>query len=159
MIKINISFSKKVPGEEQFSSLSFHGSLEKELSDGLDANQIQQAFHNSYELLEKTIEQEIQNYKGNSQRAVTQTPSAPAKSFASAPSQSTSVPSASPAPNSNVASQKQVTFLNRLGAENGLSQQQIDAWAKESFGVANIWQLTRKDASSLIDQLQKKKAS
>ena len=158
MIKINISFSKKVPGEEQFSSLSFHGSLEKELSDGLDANQIQQAFHNSYELLEKTIEQEIDNYKGNSQRTV-QALSTPAKPLTPAAPQSAPVPSVSPAQNSNVASQKQITFLNRLGAENGLSQQQIDAWAKESFGVANIWQLTRKDASSLIEQLQKQKAS
>ena len=158
MIKINISFSKKVPGEEQFSSLSFHGSLEKELSDGLDANQIQQAFHNSYELLEKTIEQEIENYKGSAQRAV-KVPSTPGKTFSPAAPQTVAAPSVSPAQNSNVASQKQITFLNRLGAENGLSQQQIDQWAKDTFGVANIWQLTRKDASSLIEQLQKQKAS
>ena len=155
MLKINISFSKKVPGEEQYSSLSFHGSMEKELSDGLSAEQIQQTFHNSYQLLESTVEQEIQNYKGKQTNPVQS--AKPAYSAPAKPYQAPQTPA--PQANQQQASQKQITFLNRLGAERGLSQQQVDAMALNSFGANSIWQLTKKQASQLIEQLQNQRAA
>ena len=155
MLKINVSFSKKIPGEEQYSSLSFHGSMEKELSDGLNAEQIQQAFHNSYQLLEATVEQEIQNYKGKQTHPVL--PAKPAYAIPAKPYQAPQ--SSAPQANQQQASQKQITFLNRLGAERGLSQQQVDAMALNSFGANSIWQLTKKQASQLIEQLQNQRVA
>ena len=155
MLKINVSFSKKIPGEEQYSSLSFHGSMEKELSDGLNAEQIQQAFHNSYQLLEATVEQEIQNYKGKQTNPVQS--AKPAYAIPAKPYQAPQ--SSAPQANQQQASQKQITFLNRLGAERGLSQQQVDAMALNSFGANSIWQLTKKQASQLIEQLQNQRVA
>lgn len=159
MIKINISFSKKVPGAEQYSSLSFHGSMEKELSDGLSPEQIKQVFNEGYKLLESTVETEIQNYKQTQNQA--QKVSVQQASY-QAPAQNYAAPVQSPTATQNdpsKASQKQITFLNRLGADRNLSQQQIDAMAMAQFGAQTIWQLTKKQASDLIEQLQKQRAA
>ena len=146
MLKINVSFSKKIPGEEQYSSLNFHGSLERELSDGLSSADIQRIFHENYQLLEQTVEQEIQTYSK---------PAQPQQSFP--PQQS---PQAMPAsPSSNQASPKQIQFLNRLGAERGLSQSQVDALALNNYNVDSIWKLNKKQASQLIDQMQNQRAA
>ena len=40
MLKLNASYSKKVPAEEEYSSQSFHASVEVELPDGLTQDQL-----------------------------------------------------------------------------------------------------------------------
>jgi hypothetical protein len=70
MIKISVSFNKKIPGEEQYSSLCFHTAMERELSDGLSGEAIQSEIHRSYQLLEQTVEAEITSYKQRPQLAV-----------------------------------------------------------------------------------------
>ena len=146
MLKINVSFSKKVPGEEQYSSLNFHGSLERELSDGLTSSDIQRIFHDNYQLLEQTVEQEIRQY--------TSTASIPVPAQQAYPSSAPTTTS-----NKQKASPKQIQFLNRLGAERGLGQAQVDALALNSFGLDSIWKLDKKQASQLIDQLQNQRAA
>ena len=146
MLKLNISFSKKVPGEEQYSSINFHGSLERELSDGLSPADIQRIFHDNYQLLEQTVEQEIQNYSQ---------PKSPSSYVSPAPPQAQA-----PLPSNNQkASAKQITFLNRLGAEQGLGQAQVDIMAMNNFGIDSVWKLDKKQASQLIDKLQRQRAA
>ena len=159
MLKINVSFSKKVPGEEQYSSLNFHGSLERELSDGLSPEQIQKVFHENYALLENTVEKEIASYAQKENRAPF-SPAQPQFSQAQAhKNEGARVHPANANTNTSSISQKQVTFLNRLGAERGLSQQQIDAMALNQFGAESIWQLSKQNASKLIEQLQNQRAA
>ena len=40
MLKLNASYSKKVPAGEEYSSQSFHASVEVELPDGLTQEQL-----------------------------------------------------------------------------------------------------------------------
>ena len=159
MLKINVSFSKKVPGEEQYSSINFHGSLERELSDGLSPEQIQKVFHENYALLENTIEQEIANYSETENRSLKTQAQTSFPAHNSPQNHSTGGYSSSPTNTASGISQKQVTFLNRLGAERGLSQQQIDAMALNQFGAESIWQLSKQNASKLIEQLQNQRAA
>ena len=149
MIKINVSFSKKVPGEEQYSSLNFHGSLERELSDSLSANDIHRHFQENYKLLEHAVEQEIRQYTAGHQQR-TAAPQLPSHTTAPAARSSRPV---------QAASQKQITFINRLGAEQGMTQAQVDDVARSHFAVASIWEVNKQQASQLIEQLQKQRAA
>ena len=45
MLKLNASYSKKVPAGEEYSSQSFHASVEVELPDGLTQDQLQSRIH------------------------------------------------------------------------------------------------------------------
>ena len=60
MIKLNTSYSKKVPVEgQEFSSQSFHASVEVELSDSLKPEEIQQKIHSTAELLRQSVDAEL----------------------------------------------------------------------------------------------------
>ena len=45
MLKLNASYSKKVPAETEYSSQSYHASIEVEIPDGLTAEQLQSRIH------------------------------------------------------------------------------------------------------------------
>lgn len=57
-----------------------------------------------------------------------------------------------------LASPKQVNYLRSLGSQNGLSYGQVAALAEETFGKRDLRELTKKEASSLIDQLRSEAA-
>ena len=59
MLKLNASFSKKVPAEQEYSSKSFHASIEIELPDGLTPAQLQGRIHETFELVRGSVESEI----------------------------------------------------------------------------------------------------
>ena len=59
MLKLNASFSKKVPAEVEFSSKNYHASIEVELSDGLTQEQLQSNIHETFELVKESVETEI----------------------------------------------------------------------------------------------------
>ena len=65
---------------------------------------------------------------------------------------------AAPRADDGLASPKQVNFLRSLGAQNGMSYGQITALAEETFGKRDLRELTKKEASSLIDQLRSEAA-
>ncbi len=146
MIKINISFSKKVPVPgQQYSSLSFHGSLERELSDGLSGKDIQNEFQKGYILLEQTVEDEINRYNGVEQA------SANVPSYTNQPAKPVAPP---PPPKQEVmATAKQLNYINRRGAELSLTQQQVLGHLMNFTGLDKLEYLTKKDASSFIDYL------
>ena len=59
MLKLNTSYSKKVPAESEYSSKSYHASIEMELPDGLTEAQIKERIHGTFDLVRETVETEI----------------------------------------------------------------------------------------------------
>ena len=55
MLKLNASYSKKVPAGEEYSSQSYHASVEVELPDGLSPDQLQIRIHETFDLVREPI--------------------------------------------------------------------------------------------------------
>ena len=61
MLKLNASYSKKVPAEGEYTSQSFHAQIEIELPDGLTQQQLQEKVRNVFELVRTSVEAELHN--------------------------------------------------------------------------------------------------
>ena len=59
MLKLNASFSKKVPAEQEYSSKGYSATIEVELPDGLSQEQLQERIHNTFALVEASVETEL----------------------------------------------------------------------------------------------------
>ena len=59
MLKLNASYSKKVPAEGEFSSQSYHASIEVELPDGLTQDQLNGKIHETFALVRDSVEAEL----------------------------------------------------------------------------------------------------
>jgi len=59
MLKLNASYSKKVPAEGEYSSQSYHASIEVELPDGLTSGQLNEKIHDTFDLVRKSVESEL----------------------------------------------------------------------------------------------------
>ena len=59
MLKLNAAFAKKVPAEGEYSSKSYHASIEVELPDGLSPEQLQERIHNTFAMVRESVEAEI----------------------------------------------------------------------------------------------------
>lgn len=55
MLKLNASYSKKVPAEGEYTSQSYHASIEVELPDGLIQNQLQARIHDTFALVKESL--------------------------------------------------------------------------------------------------------
>ncbi|MDF7825999.1 hypothetical protein P4B35_18355, partial [Pontiellaceae bacterium B12227] len=62
MIKLNASFSKKVPAELDYSSKSYLACVEVELPTGATAKELQQKIHDTFKLVEESVEAEINGH-------------------------------------------------------------------------------------------------
>ena len=60
MIKLNASYSKKVPAEQEYSSKSFLACIEVELPTGATAKELQGKIHDTFELVKQAVEAEIE---------------------------------------------------------------------------------------------------
>ena len=61
--------------------------------------------------------------------------------------------------NGDKASNKQIKFLTDLATRQGLSLADLNADIRRRFGVAGLYDLTRKDASVMLDELNSRKAA
>jgi len=142
MLKLNASYSKKVPAEGEYSSQSYHASIEVELPDGLTQDQLNSKIHETFALVRDSVESEL--HGGNAPAAVHQSvqqePSRNPQSYPPARNQA----AASDAP----ASPKQISYLLSLASKRGITPAQIAA----QQNVANIDQLSRRQCSALIEQ-------
>lgn len=68
MLKINASYSKKVPAEQDYSSKSFHASVEAELSDTLSPDELKRKIHDTFAIVKASVEEEI-NIRANLPRS------------------------------------------------------------------------------------------
>ena len=59
MLKLNASYSKKVPADTEYSSQSYHASVEVELPDGLTPEQLNSKIHETFALVRDSVEAEL----------------------------------------------------------------------------------------------------
>ena len=137
MLKLNASYSKKVPTSEQFSSQSYHCSVEVELSDAATPEQLQAKIHDTFALVRDAVETELHGKPAAKPEPAAQTAKAePAK------------------PDTAKASNKQVKYLLDLAKGNGLTLTALNARVQDRFKVETVYDLGRKDASKLVDELK-----
>ena len=136
MLKLNASYSKKVPVDGQdYSSQSYHAAVEVELPDGLSPQQLQGRIHETFELVKTSVEAELHGTKGT--RHSGQSRQQP-RQFAGG-----DVPSASG---------KQLGYLRDIAIRKGMTLEQLDDEVNRRFGVDNVSALNRQQASVLIDE-------
>ena len=131
MLKLNASYSKKVPAEGEYTSQSYHASVEVELPDGLSQMELQSRIHETFEMVRNSVEAELH---GN----------IPANNGSYVPHETKN----QPAQNNPPASPKQINYLLTLASRRGITPAQIAA----QNNVANINQLSKKQCSTLIEQ-------
>ena len=138
MLKVCTSYSKKVPTGEQYSSQQFHASVEVELSDALSPEQLQERIHQTFTVVRDTVESEI---NGNGAATSTPTPRA-----------------AGDKTNGNgKASNAQIKYLTSLATEQDIRLSALNAYCKDNYKVETIYDLTKKQASELVDSLKHNK--
>ena len=137
MLKLNASYSKKVPTSEQFSSQSYHCSIEVELSDAATPEQLQAKIAQTFALVRDAVEAELHGKTAAKTEPDAQTAKAePAK------------------PDTAKASNKQVKYLLDLAKGKGLTLTALNARVQDRFKVETVYELARKDASKLVDELK-----
>ena len=67
MLKLNASYSKKVPAEGEYSSQSYHASIEVELPDGLNQDQLNNKIHETFAMVRESVESELHGKKARAQ--------------------------------------------------------------------------------------------
>ena len=139
MLKLNASYSKKVPAGEEYSSQSYHASVEVELPDGLSPDQLQARIHETFDLVRNSVEAELHgNKQGNSGNNTAY--HGPKGNPQGGRSRARS--------NEAPASPKQLSYLLDLARQRGITPQQIAA----RFQVTDIQYLTRQQCSDQIDE-------
>ena len=158
MLKLNASYSKKVPADTEYSSQSFHASIEVELPDGLTQDQLNAKIHETFDLVRASVETELHGNAASQPSQPAQTPSTQSQpglydtvpQNATKPAYGKKNGTTSDAP----ASPKQVKYLLDLARQYGVSPDQI----KSKFNVPALESLTKTQCSRAIDELSGKAA-
>ncbi len=131
MLKLNASYSKKVPADGEYTSQSYHAAVEVELSDSFSAEELQNKIHATFALVRESVEAELYgNLPANHGTPEPQ----------NAPKQE--------AQTGYPASPKQINYLLSLASRRGITPAQLAA----QNNVADIQQLTKRQCSALIEQ-------
>lgn len=145
MLKLNASFSKKVPAEGEYSSQSYHASIEAELPDGLTEKQLKDKIHDTFELVRESVEAELggeeSNTSGNRQNnnGHIRYPQQGKRNNIGNNAKTDKTP----------ASTKQINYLLNIGRTLGMKPGEII----DRAGVEEFSQLTKTECSRLIDEL------
>jgi hypothetical protein len=135
MIKLNASYSKKVPADQDYSSKSFLACVEVELPTGASAKELQQKIHETFRLVEESVEAEIAgtvNIGSAEQHQRHQGKSEPY------------IP----------ASNKQVKYILDLGKAKDMTLAALNAEVSRLYQVDSIYNLAKADASRYVDVLK-----
>jgi hypothetical protein len=166
MLKLNASYSKKVPAEQEYSSKSYHAAVEVEIPDGLTTDQLQERIHATFDLVRSAVESELNGTAGQmiaspapASQVIAASPDTKPFPVPAAPVEQTRpLQSASPkASNGNErepASNKQLRYLLDLGRRHDLTVSRLDAIAQQEFKVDNIYSLTKNQCSKMIDSIR-----
>ena len=154
MLKLNASYSKKVPADTEYSSQSFHASVEVELPDGLTPEQLNAKIHETFALVRDSVEAELKVNPINQPVLLPSEPSSNASpgSFAQPRQnrQAYNKKSVQDAP----ASPKQIKYLMDIARQIGFTPDQL----KAKFNVSSLESLTKLQCSRAIDELNGKAA-
>ena len=151
MLKLNASFSKKVPAEEEYSSKSYHASIEVELPDGLSENQLKDKIHNTFELVRASVEAEIVSVQSNGSENRQQNGSSSRQ-----PDGHIRYPQnkrgSDKKQDNTPASTRQLNYLLDLAHSMGMKPKEI----MDRAGVDDLSSLTKSECSRLLDELSGK---
>jgi len=136
MLKLNAAYSKKVPAEGEYTSQSYHASIEVELPDGLSQEQLNDKIHATFAMVRESVEAELgeNNVRKGAELPVQE----------NIPQNNRSAGSNNAVP----ASPKQINYLLSLASRRGITPQQIAA----QHNIATVDQLTKRQCSALIEQ-------
>ena len=155
MLKLNASYSKKVPADSEYSSQSFHASVEVELPDGLSQDQLNAKIHETFDLVRASVEAELNGNSAPQQPALLpQENASNPQQVASAPQNKNGYGKKNGTTSDAPASPKQVKYLLDLARQYGVSPDQI----KSKFNVPALESLTKTQCSRAIDELSGKAA-
>ena len=138
MLKLNASYSKKVPADSDYSSKSYHCSIEVEISDGVSEAELHEKIHDTFTLVRESVEAELnerfemRDFRNNGQK---------------------NYPDKKPN-KAEPASDKQIHYLLTLAERQGILNAELCSMA----GVKDLNKLGRKECSNLIDRLAGKAA-
>ena len=158
MLKLNASYSKKVSADTEYSSQSYHASVEMELPDGLSHEELNAKIHETFDLVRESVEAELH---GNATQQAAQ--SAQTSNMQSQPGLYDNAPQNASKPafgkkngttSDAPASPKQVKYLLDLARQYGVSPDQI----KAKFNVPALESMTKVQCSRAIDELNGKAA-
>ena len=130
MLKLNASYSKKVPAEGEYTSQSYHASIEVELPDGLSSEQLNSKIHETFAMVRESVEAELHGNTVNQQGG-----------------NASQNPHNQPVQGSTPASPKQINYLLSLAGRRGITPAQIAA----QHGVTSVEQLTKSQCSEIIN--------
>ena len=154
MLKLNISYSKKLPvPDQQYASESCHAAVEVELPEGLNGEQLQARMHEQFALVRASVDRELQGAaaasSGPTPASAGTRPAQPATAPATArpPQRSTTRRTG------NHLSDKQLGFIQDLGTRLQVDTQRLDQEALNEFGVSSVAALSREQASRFIEIL------
>jgi len=152
MLKLNASYSKKVPAESEYSSQSYHCTIEIELPDGLSPQQLQEKVHGVFDFVRNSVEAEL-HHTTPVQQPMTQMPQQVQQPVSQQNNYQQSQPQQyqqnRPYRNPNAsASAKQVNYLLSLAKRAGWTVQQI----LQRCQIPNIESIPSKMCSQLIQE-------
>ncbi len=151
MLKLNASYSKKVPAESEYSSQSYHCTIEVELPDGLSPQQLQEKVHGVFDFVRNSVEAEL-HHTASAQKTVQQTyvqQATPQNYQQPQQSQPQQYQQNRQYRNPNAsASAKQVNYLLSLAKRAGWTVQQI----LQRCQIPNIESIPSKMCSQLIQE-------
>ena len=139
MLKLSTSYSKKIPVPGQdYSSQSYHCTVELELSDNLGPDQLKGQIHDTFAMVKRSVEAEI-----NGRPAAVEAEPAPRRNG-----------DTNGGGNGARATNKQIKFILDLAKGRGMGLSQVNQRVNQAFGVDTVYDLDRKSASKLVDQLK-----
>ena len=138
MLKAIVSYSKKIPAETEYSSQGYSLSLETEIPE-TDPAQIRDRLSQTFRLVKSQVENELAS--GNGKPADLGDPG----------SNTVPVP---PSRGNGKASNKQIKFITDLANRQGIALSELNARIRERFGLDGLYDLTKKQASSMVDELK-----
>jgi len=137
MLKAIVSYSKKIPADKEYSSQGYSLSLETELPQ-MDAKAIQARLHDTFTLVKNAVEQELENGKVAKPVHVPDVP----ENQLERPR------------DTEKASNRQIQFVTSLASQRKITISELNAKVKDLYGVESIYDLSKRDASKLVDVLK-----
>lgn len=141
MLKINASYGLK-EGRPNFGSESALCSVEMEVSDSISPDELKRKIHSAFCIVREQCRVEL-SANGNVERPG---PADPGANEVPLP----------PARGNGKASNKQIKFITDICSQRGMSLSELNADVRKRFGVEGLYDLDKKQASTLLDELNGK---
>ena len=157
-MKLHINYLKKLPGETEYSSEQFYCGLEVVLPEN-DKRDLQDVIASLYDEAKAAV---VAQVEGGAERVAIQREAEPEPIPVTRPNGNGGNRWAKPnghGHNGNgdgaaIASNKQVGFIIVLGKQHGMSFKQVQDFAAKVAGKPDLYKLSRREASAVIEQLQ-----